>query len=80
LRDIVAAGGDISLSRANAITCAVLLVIGSSDPYCPVSAVRELADAIPRSRLLELENVGHDVHLAAAGLLTTVVLDWLGDH
>jgi valacyclovir hydrolase len=80
LRDIVAAGGDISLSRAGAITCPVLLVIGSDDPYCPVAAVRQLADAIPRSRLLELENVGHDVHLAAPGVLTTVVVDWLDDH
>jgi valacyclovir hydrolase len=80
LRGIVAAGGDISLSRAGAITCAVLLVIGSDDPHCPVAAVRELAEAIPRSRLLELENVGHDVHLAAARLLATVVLEWLGDH
>ena len=80
LREIVAAGGDISLSRAGAITCPVLLVAGSDDPYCPVAAVQELAAAIPRSRFLELESVGHDVHLAAAGVLTTVVLDWVGEH
>ena len=80
LQDIVAAGGDISLSRAAAITCPVLLVVGSDDPHCPVAAVQELAEAIPRSRFLELENVGHDVHLAAPSVLTGVVLDWLGGH
>ncbi|WP_020386535.1 alpha/beta fold hydrolase [Kribbella catacumbae] len=80
LRDLVAAGGDISLSRAAAITCPVLLVVGSDDPYCPAAAVQELAEAIPRSRFLELENVGHDVHLAAPSVLTGVVLDWLDGH
>lgn len=80
LRDIAAAGGDISLSRAAAITCPVLLVVGSDDPYCPAAAVQELAEAIPRSRFLELENVGHDVHLAAPSVLTGVVLDWLDGH
>ncbi|WP_433007407.1 alpha/beta fold hydrolase [Kribbella sp. CA-294648] len=80
LRDIVAAGGDISLSRAAGITCPVLLVVGSDDPYCPAAVVQELAEAIPRSRFVELENVGHDVHLVAPELLTGVVLDWLGGH
>jgi valacyclovir hydrolase len=80
LRDIVAAGGDISLSRAAEITCPVLLVVGSDDPYCPAAVVQELAEAIPRGRFMELENVGHDVHLVAPDLLTGVVLDWLGGH
>lgn len=80
LRDIVAAGGDISLSRAAEITCPVLLVAGSDDPYCPAAVVQELAEAIPRSRFVELENVGHDVHLVVPGLLTGMVLDWLGGH
>jgi valacyclovir hydrolase len=80
LRAIAEAGGDISRSRAAQISCPVLLVIGSQDPYCPPAVVEEFADALPRGRFLELEHVGHDVHLAAPGLLTPVVLDWLGGH
>ena len=80
LRAIADAGGDISRSRASEITCPVLLVVGSDDPYCPPAVVQELAEALPRGRFLELENVAHDVHLAAPGVLIPVVLDWLGGH
>lgn len=80
LRAIAEAGGDISRSRAAEITCPVLLVVGSADPYCPPAVVEEFADALPRGRYLELENLGHDVHLAAPGLLVPAVLDWLGGH
>lgn len=80
LRAIADSGGDISLSRAGQISSPVLLVVGSDDPYCPAPAVRELATAIRGCRLLEVENVGHDVHLAAPSVLTGVVLDWLGGH
>lgn len=80
LRGIVAAGGDISLSRAGAITCPVLVIIGSDDPYCPAAVAEELAEAIPRGRYVELEGVGHDVHRAVPGVLTKVVLDWLDGH
>ncbi|GAA1597383.1 alpha/beta hydrolase [Kribbella sancticallisti] len=80
LRAIAESGGDISRSRAAGITCPVLLAVGTHDPYCPPAVVQAMAEAIPRGRFLEVENVGHDVHLAAPGLLIPMVVDWLAEH
>lgn len=80
LRTIVESGGDISRSQAAGISCPSLLVVGADDPHCPAPVVRELAEAIPRGRFVEVPGVGHDVHHAAPGMFLPLVLDWLEDH
>ncbi|MFC5262896.1 alpha/beta fold hydrolase [Kribbella qitaiheensis] len=80
LRTIVESGGDISRSQAAGISCPSLLVVGADDQHCPAPVVRELAEAIPRGRFVEVPGVGHDVHHAAPGMFLPLVLDWLEDH
>ena len=80
LSTLIAAGGDISRSRAAHISCPALLIAGTHDPFCPPALVREMAEAIPRGTFVEAEEGGHDVHLSHSGWLTSTVLDWLGDH
>jgi pimeloyl-ACP methyl ester carboxylesterase len=79
LRAIVDAGGDVSRSRAELISCPALLLAGSYDPFAPPKLVKELADAIPRGRFLEL-GAGHDVHRSNPDWLATTVVDWLEGH
>lgn len=76
---VVAAGGDISRSRAAAITCPTLLIAGTDDPFCPPNLVREMADAVPRGEYLELPG-GHDLHLSHAHWLAMTLTGWLGRH
>jgi hypothetical protein len=44
MRDLVAAGGDISRSSAHLITCPALIVAGAYDPYCPPGATVRAED------------------------------------
>ena len=80
MRDIVAAGGDISRGSAHLITCPALLVAGTYDPYCPPDLTRELAVLIARGRFLEAPGAGHEVHLSHAGWLAGQLTRWLADH
>jgi valacyclovir hydrolase len=70
-------GGDLSLARADAITCPVLLIAGEQDPFVPIPLLAQLAARIPHSRMMEVKDAGHDVHLSHTEWLTTTVLDWL---
>jgi valacyclovir hydrolase len=80
MRGIVDAGGDISRSRAELITCPALLIAGTYDPFCPPDLVREMAEAVPRGEFREAAGAGHDVHLSHHHWLTAAVLDWLSSH
>lgn len=77
---IVDAGGDVSRSRAAHITCPVLLIAGTYDPFCPPELVREMADAVSRGEYREAPGAGHDVHLSHQAWLLATVVDWLSDH
>lgn len=80
LSEIIAAGGDISRSRATLITCPTLMITGTYDPFCPPNMVREMADAIPHGEFLEAPGGGHDVHQSHSAWLVSTVVDWLSDH
>jgi len=79
MRELIAAGGDISRSRAPSITCPALLITGSSDPFCPPELVRDMADAIPRGTYLEADG-GHDLYQSQRRWLTSAITGWLSDH
>ncbi|HXW44855.1 MAG TPA: alpha/beta hydrolase [Streptosporangiaceae bacterium] len=80
MRDIVAAGGDISRSSAHLITCPALIVAGTYDPHCPPSLASELAALIPKGRFLEAPGAGHEVHLSHGAWLAGQLTRWLGSH
>jgi pimeloyl-ACP methyl ester carboxylesterase len=50
-----------------AITCPVLVIVGSDDLPIYVAGSRYLADNLPDARLLEVPGAGHDVHLDRPG-------------
>lgn len=66
VRAMVVAGGDISLSRAEAIQCPVLLINGANDAGNPQHLVRQLCDRIPRCSLEIWPGLGHPVHREAS--------------
>jgi valacyclovir hydrolase len=80
MRGIIDAGGDISRTRASAITCPALLITGTHDEFCPPDLVREMAEAMPRGQFLEAEGGGHAVHQWNGRWLARTVLTWLSDH
>jgi pimeloyl-ACP methyl ester carboxylesterase len=80
MRDLVAAGGDISRSSAPLITCPALIVAGTYDPHCPPGLTRELAALIPKGQFLEAPDAGHEVHLSHAAWLAGQLTRWLADH
>lgn len=69
--------GDLSLSRADGITCPVLLIAGEHDPLATPTLVAQLASRIPNARKSEVNDAGHDVHVSHADWLIMTVLDWL---
>jgi pimeloyl-ACP methyl ester carboxylesterase len=77
---IIDAGGDVSRSQAASIRCPVLMIAGTHDPFCPTDLVREMAEAMPRGRYLEVPGAGHDIHLSHGGWLNSKVSGWLGSH
>ena len=77
---IIARGGDVSVSRAGAITCPVLLIAGEHDPFAPPALVSRLAAAIPGAEMVHVEGAGHDIHHSHAAWLTRTILDWVGKY
>lgn len=75
--DIVAAGGDISLSKVGNITCPVLLIVGEHDFLATPALVSQLAAHVPGAQLLEVEGAGHDVHNARPDWMAQTMLGWL---
>ena len=80
MRDLVAAGGDISRNSAHLITCPALLVAGTYDPHCPPGLTEELAVLIPKGQFLEAQGAGHAVHISHAAWLTGQLTRWLASH
>jgi pimeloyl-ACP methyl ester carboxylesterase len=77
---IIERGGDVSVSKAGAITCPVLLIAGEHDPFAPPALVSRLAAAIPAAEVLGVEGAGHDIHHSHPEWLAQRVLDWVREH
>ena len=74
---MVAAGGDISRSKAHQITCPVLLMAGQDDGMCPPSQVRELAALISGAEVVVAEGAGHIIHEDRPEWFLQTVMGWL---
>lgn len=79
-RAIIAAGGDISLSRSGEISCPVLLITGEHDFLAPPALVRQLAAAIPNAEFVEVKDASHDVQATHAQWLSETITGWLAKH
>jgi valacyclovir hydrolase len=77
LRAIMAAGGDISRSRAAAISCPALLITGEHDFLATPALVSDMARAIPHGKFLEAKGASHAVHHEQSPWLTETVVGWL---
>jgi valacyclovir hydrolase len=77
LRAIIEAGGDISRSRAAAISCPVLLITGENDFIAPPQLVSEMANLIPRGEFLLAEGATHSVHSQKPDWLIETIAGWL---
>lgn len=79
IRAIVAAGGDVSMGRAQQIRCPVLLINGEHDHGNPEYLARQLAERIPRCTFEVWPGLGHPVHREAPELFYPRVLSFLRD-
>jgi valacyclovir hydrolase len=70
-------GGDISLSRADQITCPALVIAGEHDPFAPPPLLEQLAARMPHAQVLKINEAGHDVHSSHTNQLSTTIIDWL---
>jgi valacyclovir hydrolase len=78
--DIIAAGGDISLSQADKIACPALLIAGEHDPFAPPPLVSQLAARIPAAEVRAVPGAGHDIHHTHGEWLVQSIGDWLGQQ
>jgi valacyclovir hydrolase len=74
---IVAAGGDISRSKASEITCAVLLIVGQHDFIVSKALVNELATQLGTVEVMAVEGAGHGVHRERPEWLAQTAAEWL---
>ena len=80
LNDIIAAGGELSRSKAGNITCPVLLISGEHDIFAPPALVSELADRVRTAKVLVAEGAEHNVYMDRPEWLMQTILDWVGEH
>jgi valacyclovir hydrolase len=77
---IIAAGGDLSRSRASTITCPVLVIAGEHDIFAPPTLASELAARIGKGEMFVAEGAEHGIHHDQPEWLTQTLLDWVGKH
>jgi valacyclovir hydrolase len=81
IRDIIKqSGGDLSLSKADSITCPVLLISGEHDFFAPPALASQLAARIRAAEVLVAEGAEHNVYMDRSEWLMQMILDWLGKH
>lgn len=76
----VAAGGDISRSRARQIRCPVCLIAGQQDPFVTADLLMALAGQIETVETHIVEGAGHAVHQDRPDWFAATLTDWLARH
>ncbi|MEJ5300442.1 MAG: alpha/beta fold hydrolase [Thermodesulforhabdaceae bacterium] len=59
------------------ITCPTLIITGKDDILVPPQNSKVLAELIPNSQLVELDGIGHAIHLEATETFNELVLEFL---
>lgn len=80
MSDIIAQGGDISLSQSKEIRCPALLITGEHDFIALPALVAQLADSIHLAEFLEADGAGHNIHHEKPEWLSRTIYDWLQVH
>jgi valacyclovir hydrolase len=80
IRGIIAAGGDISRSRAKDITCPVLLITGEHDFFAPPALVAETTRALPDATFVEVKGAEHSIQATHPELLVETIVGWLSQR
>ncbi len=73
-------GGELSHSKADKITCPVLLIAGEHDIFAPPAIASELAARIRKAEVLVAEGAEHNMYMDRPEWLTHTILDWVGKH
>jgi pimeloyl-ACP methyl ester carboxylesterase len=80
LREINAAGGEVSLSLAPNIACPALLITGEQDFLAPPALVTAIASAIPHAEFVEAKGASHQVHAEQPEWLARTIAEWIEKH
>jgi valacyclovir hydrolase len=79
-RQIIEAGGDLSRSRAMAISSPALLITGENDFLATPALVSDMARAMPNAEFIEAKGASHAVHHEQSEWLTETVSGWLSQQ
>jgi valacyclovir hydrolase len=80
LSDIIKGGGELSRSKADRITCPVLLISGEHDMFAAPELAAKLAARIPTAETLVVEGAEHNVYGERPEWLTQTIIDWVEKH
>ncbi|MGZ3624805.1 MAG: alpha/beta fold hydrolase [Ktedonobacteraceae bacterium] len=78
--DIIKDGGELSRSKADMITCPVLLIAGEHDIFTPPALASELAARIQEAEVLVADGAEHFMNMVRPEWLAHTILDWLANH
>ena len=62
------------------ISCPVIILWGTADPWEPINLGRELANFPQVQKFISLEGVGHCPQDEAPELVNPILLDWIGEQ
>jgi valacyclovir hydrolase len=80
LTDLINKGGNISLHKADTITCPVLLLSGDKDEVAPPELISKIAAKLPNVEVMTVADGGHSLHDDRPEWFTQTVLNWLKKH
>ena len=80
MSDIIKGGGELSRSKADTITCPVLLIAGEHDMFAPPVLACELAACIRTAEVQVVEGAEQFAYMDRLEWLTHTILDWLVKH
>jgi pimeloyl-ACP methyl ester carboxylesterase len=77
MSDIIKAGGELSRSKVEMITCPVLLITGEHDMFAPPKLVCELAAHLRDAEMLMAQSAEHFIFLDCPKWLRQTILEWM---
>ncbi len=73
-------GGELSRSKADTITCPVLLIAGEHDIFAPPALAYKLAARIREAEVLVAEGAEHNMYEDRSEWIIQTILDWVSKH
>jgi len=79
MKEIMAAGGDVSQDAAKSIRCPTFVLAGAKDPMAPLHHPTWLSKNIPGARLHVFPDGKHNIHIKYKDEFNQLVLDFLAE-